>query len=105
MKTYGQLRSPNTVDALPSPNRPSTCGNVEGASPLAPTHGVCVEFRQSALEQSTLRVVVDQGKRATICVASLFGSTETAEQLSPRRMQVVVVLEGETIDDVERSFR
>ncbi len=44
---------------------------------------------------------MDQRQRTAVGVSGLFRSSEAAQQLAPRRVQVAVVLEGEAIDDPE----
>ena len=44
---------------------------------------------------------MNEGERATIRVPRLIGASETTQQLSPSRVQVVVILERDVIDDIE----
>ncbi len=44
---------------------------------------------------------MSQRQRAAVGVVGLVGSTEAAQQLAPRRVQVAIVLECELIDDAE----
>ncbi|MGI8520714.1 MAG: hypothetical protein ACR2MC_08965, partial [Actinomycetota bacterium] len=44
---------------------------------------------------------VDQPHGPTVGNAGLFGSTEAAQQLTSRRVQIEVIIEGKAIDDAE----
>src|SRR5687768_575337 len=63
-------------------------------------HG-SAELHQPPLDQAPLRVIVNQRQGTVVGLARLFRSTETAEQLAPRRVKVAVVLESEAVDDLE----
>ena len=58
-------------------------------------------LRQPSLEQAPLGVVADQRKCTAVSVSGLFRSADTAQKLAPRRVQIVVVIECEAIDDDE----
>src|SRR5215218_10103239 len=63
--------------------------------------GSCVELRQPPLEEAPFGVVVDQGQGSVIGLAGLLRAPETPQQLAARRVQVVVVLQGEAVDDLQ----
>ena len=62
------------------------------------------ELGEPALEQAPLRVIADQRQRPQIGVARLVGAAQTAQQLTLGRMQVVIVVELEAIDDLEAGL-
>src|SRR5216117_2440061 len=72
---------------------------------LADGAGSPAELRQPPLEQVPLGVVVDQRQRPAEGIASLLRSTEAPQQLTPRRVEVAVIVEIEAIDDVEPRLR
>ncbi len=47
---------------------------------------------------------MNEGERATVRVSRLIAASQTSQQLSPSRVQVVVILESDVIDDVETSL-
>ena len=62
------------------------------------------ELGEPALEQTPLGVVADQRQRPEIRVARLVGPAQAAQQLALGRVQVVVVLQREAIDDLEAGL-
>ena len=63
------------------------------------------ELRQPPLEEAPLGVRVDELERAVVGRAGLVDAVEPAQQLGARRVQVVVAVEVEALDQRERAPR
>src|SRR5213080_1417082 len=59
------------------------------------------ELRKAPLEEPPLGLVVHERERTLVGVARLARATEAGQQLTSRRVQVVVVAQVEAIGDVE----
>ena len=64
-----------------------------------------VELGELAFEQAPFGVVVHQRERTPIRIAGFVRASQATQQLAPRGMQVVVVLEAKAFDDVQARLR
>jgi NAD(P)H-binding len=88
----------------PSPARHSRSGSSpSGDEPHRPSHARSArELGQPALEKAPLDVRVNQLERALVGRTSVVDAIEPAQKLRARRVQIVVAVELEPLDDTER---
>jgi hypothetical protein len=63
------------------------------------------QLAEPALEEATLRLVTREPERPPVCGPGLVGATEATKQLGAGRVQILLVLEREGVDDRERRLR
>jgi hypothetical protein len=66
-----------------------------------PDHRLALELGEPALEEPPFGVCRHELERPAICVAGLVDALESSEKLGPRRVQVVVLVELEAVDERE----
>src|SRR4029453_7715774 len=95
-----QVRKLHLVDSKPT----STGGGVLPSPPAYPRCRSAREPRQPPLQEPPLGVRVNELERPVVGGAGLFDPIEPAQQLRAGRVEVVVALELEALDQVEGGF-
>src|SRR6476659_5579444 len=72
---------------------------------IAPLLSQFLDCRQAPLEEPALRLRLRQFERSLVGGAGLLGAAEPSQEICPRRVEVVVAVQLETVDEVERFSR